>query len=76
MTRDPNPPMMFCAPVAPWHDWFAWFPIRTYDQQLVWLKKVRRRSMQVHFFLSPGGGDRFWQYHNQSQRRTEQCPSS
>ncbi|QIG76661.1 hypothetical protein EVC28_037 [Rhizobium phage RHph_I1_23] len=61
---DPNPQMMFGEPVGPWHDWFAWFPIRTYDQRLVWLRWVRRRSILKHWYLH-GGPDFWWQYHNQ-----------
>lgn len=61
---DPNPQMFFCEPVGPWHDWFAWFPISTYDNRLVWLKTVRRRRMQKHYYLH-GGPNSWWQYHEE-----------
>jgi hypothetical protein len=59
---DPNPKMMFGDPVGPWHDWFAWFPIQTYDQRFAWFRWVRRRSIQKHQYLR-GGADFWWQYH-------------
>ena len=59
---DPNPKMMFGDPIGPWHDWFAWFPIRTFDQRFAWLRKVRRRCIQKHQYLH-GGADFWWQYH-------------
>lgn len=58
---DPNPQMMFGTPIGPWHDWFAWFPIQTYDQRFAWLRRVRRRCVQKHQYLT--GADRWWQYH-------------
>lgn len=59
---DPNPQMMFGSPIGPWHDWFAWFPIQTYDQRFAWLRRVRRRCVQKHQHLT-GGADFWWQYH-------------
>lgn len=59
---DPNPKMIFADAVGPWHDWFAWFPVRTYDQRFVWLRKCRRRAMQKHQYLY-GGPDLWFQYH-------------
>lgn len=59
---EPDPQMMFVAPVGPWHDWFAWRPIRTYDQRLVWFRRCRRRCLQLHQHLD--GAPQFsWQYH-------------
>ncbi|MGV2049293.1 hypothetical protein ACQZ48_04340 [Agrobacterium sp. 22-209-1] len=60
--REPNPQMMFGDPVSGWHDHFAWFPVRTYDQRLVWLRWVRRRCIQKHQYLY-GGPDFWWQYY-------------
>lgn len=56
MRAEPNPQPFFGDAVGPWHDHFAWLPIRTYEQQLVWLRWVRRRSVR--------GGTAIWfQYH-------------
>jgi hypothetical protein len=30
-----------------WHDWFAWFPVRTDEGYLVWLEYVRRRFVHL-----------------------------
>lgn len=59
---EPNPIPLFGSPVGPWHDHFAWWPVRTYDGRLAWLRWVRRRSIQKHYYLF-GGSDRWWQYH-------------
>lgn len=59
---EPNPQMRFADPVGPWHDYFAWWPVRTYDQRLVWLRWCRRRCLQKKQFLD-GGSDFSWQYH-------------
>lgn len=29
--------------VGPWHDWFAWHPVQTYDFGWQWCRKLRRR---------------------------------
>lgn len=62
MRTEPNPKPFFGDAIGPWHDHFAILPIRTYDQQLVWLKWCRRRQvMQINFDCSKA---RFWfQYH-------------
>ena len=52
---------MFGDPVAPWHLWFAWFPVRTWDGRLVWLSKVKRRLIQKHTYLSGPSYD-WWEY--------------
>ena len=65
--KDPNPKMMFGDPVGPWHDWFAWFPIRTYDQRFAWFRWVRRQSVQKHQYLD-GGPDFWWRYHIEGDR--------
>jgi hypothetical protein len=51
----------FGAPVGPWHRWFAWRPVRTFDMRLVWLRWVGRRCIQKHDYIT-GGGDFWWQY--------------
>lgn len=60
---EPNPMPMFGSPIGPWHDWFAWKPVRTYDERLVWFRWVRRRNIQLHSYLPSRGPDRWWQYH-------------
>ncbi|ESZ60682.1 hypothetical protein NL532_24275 [Mesorhizobium sp. C120A] len=62
MRAEPNPTPFFGDAIGPWHDHFAWLPIRTYDQRLVWLKWCRRRCVQKHQYLD-GGGDFWFQYH-------------
>lgn len=58
---DADPKMMFTDPVGPWHWWFAWRPVQTYDQRFLWLRWCRRRWMQKHQYLQ-GGPDFSWQY--------------
>lgn len=36
----------FGHPIGPWHRWFAWRPVRTVDQGLVWMRTVSRRRYQ------------------------------
>lgn len=64
---EPDPRPTFGDPVGPWHWWFAWKPVRTYDNRRVWLRWVRRRNVQKHEYLH-GGGDRWWQYHSEGVR--------
>lgn len=52
---------LFGDPIGPWHRVFAWWPIRTFDQCIVWLKWVERRCIQKHQYLD-GGADFWWQY--------------
>jgi hypothetical protein len=62
MKTEPNPQPLFGFPMGPWHDHFAWWPVRTYDGRLVWLKWVRRRGIQKLQHLD-GGDDQWFQYH-------------
>lgn len=52
----------FADQIGPWHDWFAWFPVRTYDGKWVWLRTVRRCRAQTHAYLS-GPIQQWWVYH-------------
>ena len=63
MTKDGGavPSPRFGDAVAPWHIWFAWRPVRTWDFRWVWLRKVRRRLIQLHWYLY-GGPEHWWQY--------------
>lgn len=63
--REPNPQMMFMFPIGPWHDWFAWFPVRTYDHRWAWLRSIRRRRLQTHDYLD-GPMSCCWQYHREN----------
>ena len=58
---DLDPIPMFGCPIGPWHDHFAWLPIRTYDRRLAWFCWVHRRCIQKHSYLT-GGADFWWQY--------------
>jgi len=54
----------FCDPVSPWHYWFAWRPVFTWDGRFVWLRTVLRRKMQKKLHLN--GPDQQWfEYHRQ-----------
>lgn len=35
-----------------WHKWFAWYPIRTIDDEKVWLEIVYRRKIYSYSFAS------------------------
>lgn len=30
-----------------WHTWFAWYPVRINENEIVWLESVRRRGILV-----------------------------
>ena len=62
MKTEPNPKMAFCFPVEPWHDWFAWYPVLTYDRRLVWFRWCRRRVVRAHIHLD-APFDVWFQYH-------------
>lgn len=65
MSGEPRRSPLFTAPVGPWHDWFAWRPVRTHDQRLVWLRWVRRRPL-VRTLIALGstdGPDLLWQHY-------------
>jgi hypothetical protein len=55
----PNP--LFGVPVAPWHMWFAWRPVRTWDGQIIWMRWVWRRWIQKKLHLI-GATTMWWQY--------------
>lgn len=48
-------------PVADWHEWFAWLPVRTFDGRWSWLIWVNRRLVQKYSYLD-GGSAQWWQY--------------
>jgi len=52
----------FASPVSLWHKWFAWFPVRTWDNRLIWLKQVERRMLAKHSHLS-GPSSEWFEYH-------------
>ena len=52
---------LFGDAIGPWHAWFAWRPVRTYDNRWKWLCIVLRRNIQKHQHLD-GGPDFWWQY--------------
>jgi hypothetical protein len=58
---DGIPRPLFGTPIGDWHRWFAWKPVRTWDHRLVWLRMVRRQSVQLKFYLH-GGPDWWWRY--------------
>jgi hypothetical protein len=48
-------------PLGPYHEWFAWRPVQTYDRGYVWMRYVWRRRIQKHDYLD-GPDMRWWQY--------------
>lgn len=52
---------MFGKFVGPWRPAFAWLPTRLFDGELVWLRKIVRRRVQKHDYLT-GGPDQWWFY--------------
>ncbi len=63
------PSPLFGRPIGPWRVWFAWKPIRTFDGELLWLRRVKRRRIQAHPHLSLFD-EQWWQY-----ARVTDCPS-
>lgn len=61
MTDDDKYLPLFGRPVAPWHKWFAWYPVDTVDRGRVWLRVVNRRKVQKYLSL-PGPTDQWFQY--------------
>ncbi len=57
-----DPELQFADPADDWRWWFAWRPIRAANYGWVWLRWVEWRPCVVHWYLTPGGGDLFWQY--------------
>lgn len=49
------------ATPLPFHRWFAWRPVRTWDGKFVWLRSTWRRLIQKYDHLD-GGLDFWWQY--------------
>lgn len=47
--------------IGPWHNYFAWTPVRTYDYRIFWLRMIRRRRLQKNLTL-PGPPVQWWQY--------------
>lgn len=55
------PAPMFGDIIGPWHRWFAWRPVETFDGRKVWMRRVNRRRVQTKIWL-PGSLDQWWQY--------------
>ena len=53
---------LFGSPISPWHRWFAWRPVRTYDRGWRWLVPLWRRRYQTKLNL-PGPTDRWFGYY-------------
>ena len=56
-----NPKPMLGDFIGPWRPWFAWFPVTTYDGEWLWLRRVDRRRVQKHEYLS-GPSWQWWMY--------------
>jgi hypothetical protein len=52
---------MFGFPAGPWHRWFAWFPVETFDGGWKWLTFIERRRIHKKASLD-GPPHRWWQY--------------
>ena len=48
--------------LSPWHWWFAWRPVRTWDGRIVWLVPVKRRRVWLEP-KCPGPCIDHWDYH-------------
>lgn len=44
--------------VSKWHSWFAWYPVRISDTEIVWLQKVQRKAAEISTF----GKVSYWKY--------------
>ena len=64
-TTDQRKPM-FGEPLADWHEWFAWYPVRTWDMRWTWLQTVKRRAIQKHLYLD--GPPDWWFEHERIER--------
>lgn len=51
----------FGRAIAPWHHWFAWYPVPTWDGRWSWLRTLHRRWVQKHDYLT-GGPLGWWEY--------------
>lgn len=47
----PDPKPMFGFPIGPWHDYFAWWPVKTYDNRTIWFQWVKRRCIQANDWI-------------------------
>jgi len=52
---------IFGFPGGPWHRWFAWHPVETYDGGWQWLRFIERRRIHKKPHLD-GSPYRWWQY--------------
>lgn len=62
--------------VGPWFEWFAWRPIKTYNGRTAWLRKVWKRRVQAHDYLSGPNQGSWWWYclENPIWKRIETAP--
>lgn len=44
--------LAFADRIGSWHRWFAWYPVRTYDQRIVWFRIIWRACFQKPAYLS------------------------
>jgi len=51
----------FGYPVAPWHRWFAWRPVKTVDRGWVWGRMTWKRIIHKKASL-PGPNYTYFQY--------------
>jgi hypothetical protein len=59
------PSSQFGDVIAPWHKWFAWKPVKTWDHRTVWLRNILRRPIQFKSNLDgPCVKGWWWQYHS------------
>lgn len=53
------PDLAFANYKGPVEDWFAWKPVKLWNDRWVWLVWVKRRYAVVHLYLDPHGGEAF-----------------
>jgi len=49
-------------PISDWINWFAWYPVKTWEGEWLWLRVIERRRMRLHSYLRPDAPFYWWQY--------------
>jgi hypothetical protein len=56
---------------TPWHEWYAWYPVRLKDGRWFWLETVHRRARVVQG--NYGGEDLLYYYKDRNQCLLSAC---
>lgn len=52
---------------TPWHEWFAWHPVRTNHHGWKWLRTVYRRQRWTPIYAF--GVQRYWEYEEPKKKK-------